>query len=483
MSTPFPKDFLWGGAISANQAEGAYNEDGKGLAVTDFMEHGTVDTRKAGFTFTLKDDVYYPRHTAIDFYHRYKEDIALFAQMGFRVLRLSIAWSRIFPNGDDTQPNEKGLAFYENVFKECRKHGIQPLVTISHFEMPVNLVTKYNGWGNYETIGFFERYVQTIFTRYKDLVKYWIVFNEINAGVNDLKGNWPICCHTGMVLSEGCNRFQSIYQAIHHQFVAVAHTVKLCHDVIPDGKVGAMIAHIPMYPRTCDPDDIFYAFRSERNRGLLFLDVQANGEYPYYFEAYLSHQNVELDRRPEDLAKIKQNTVDFVAFSYYMSMAGSAHPEKYPKGEGNIFSGIKNPYLTASDWGWEIDPVGLRYSLNFLYDRYKKPLFIVENGFGAHDTIDADGAIRDDYRIDYLQKHLTEVGKALADGVDLMGYCTWGPIDIVSAGSGEMKKRYGFIYVDKDNDGNGTLERKIKQSFHWYRRIIATNGECLEQEE
>lgn len=480
MHTPFPENFLWGGAIAANQVEGAYREDGKGLAVTDFMEHGTVDTRKKDFAFVIKPDTYYPRHTAIDFYHHYPEDIRLFGEMGFKVLRLSIAWSRIYPNGDDAEPNEKGLTYYDKVFAECARYGIQPLVTISHFEMPLAIVQRYNGWSNYQTIELFERYVRTLFTRYGKQVKYWIVFNEINAGVNDLKGNWPICCHTGMVLNPEQDRFQRIYQAIHHQFVAVAHTVKLARELVPDAKIGAMIAHIPVYPRTCAPDDIFYAFRSERNRGLLFLDVQANGTYPYYFESYLHHKNISLDRRAEDLALMRENPVDFIAFSYYMSMAGSAHPERYPKGEGNIFSGIRNPYLQASEWGWEVDPVGLRYSLNFLYDRYHKPLFIVENGFGAQDTIGEDGEIRDTYRIDYLQQHLIQVGKALDDGVDLLGYCTWGPIDLVSAGSGEMKKRYGFIYVDKDNEGHGTLARKRKQSFYWYRNVIASNGGCLE---
>lgn len=481
MKTVFPEHFLWGGAIAANQAEGAFDEDGRGLAVTDFMEHGTADTRKKDFKFELKKDAYYPRHTAIDFYHHYKEDIRLLGEMGFKVFRTSIAWSRIFPNGDDGIPNEKGLAFYDSVFAECRKYGIQPLVTISHFEMPLALVEKYNGWGSYEMIGIFERYARTIFERYRDDVKYWIVFNEINAGVNDLKGNWPVCCHTGMILDPETDRKQAIYQAIHHQFVAVAHTVKLCHEIIPDAMVGAMIAHIPMYPRTCAPDDVLYAFRSERNRGLLFLDVQAEGEYPYYYESYLKHNRIRLDRKAEDLALMKRYPVDFVAFSYYMSMAGSAHPELYPAGEGNIFSGIKNPYLQASEWGWEVDPVGLRYSLNFLYDRYKKPLFIVENGFGAVDKIDEDGEIRDGYRVEYLRSHLREVAKALEDGVDLLGYCTWGPIDVVSAGSGEMKKRYGFIYVDKDNEGKGTLERKIKQSYYWYKKVIETNGAYLNE--
>lgn len=475
----FPENFLWGGAIAANQAEGAFDQDGKGLDVTDFMEHGTVDTRKADFTFEIKPGKYYPRHMAIDFYHHYKEDIRLFGEMGFKVLRLSIAWSRIYPNGDDKEPNKKGILFYKNVFAECAKYGIQPLVTISHFEMPVNLVKNYNGWGNRKTIDFFERYVKTLFENYKDQVKYWIVFNEINAGVNDLKGNWPVCCHTGMILKPEDNRIKEVYQAVHHQFVAVANTVRICHEMIPDAKVGAMIAHIPMYPRTCDPDDVLYTFRSERNRGLLFLDVQATGEYPYYFESYLQHSKVTLERSKNDLTLIKKYPVDFIAFSYYMSMAGSAHPERYPKGEGNIFSGIKNPYLEASDWGWEIDPVGIRYSLNFLYDRYHKPLFIVENGFGAKDHIEEDGLIHDDYRIDYLRKHLIEVEKALEDGVDLIGYCSWGPIDLISAGTGEMKKRYGFIYVDRDDEGNGTYERKIKQSFYWYQNVIKSNGSCL----
>ena len=476
----FPEGFLWGGAIAANQCEGAYQEDGKGLSVADFMEHGTLATRKDDFSFTFKEGAYYPRHVAIDFYHRYEQDIELFAEMGFKVLRLSIAWTRIFPNGDDQESNEAGLAFYDRVFDCCLSHGIQPLVTLSHFEMPVHLVEACGGWGNRATIDYFERYARTCFERYADKVKYWIVFNEINGAVNDIKGTWPISVHTGLHFQPGDNRFQMVYQAIHHQFLATARAVKLCHELVPGGMVGAMTAHIPMYPRTCDPDDVLYAFTSERKRDLFFLDVMATGSYPYYVKPYFEQRGVELAMDEGDLELLSENPVDYVAFSYYMSMAGSAHPGNYQSGEGNMFSGIKNPYLKASEWGWEVDPVGLRYSLNFLYDRYKKPLFIVENGLGARDVVEADGSIQDDYRIDYLTSHLREVGKAIDDGVDLLGYCSWGPIDLVSAGTGEVSKRYGFIYVDLDDEGAGTLERRRKKSFDWYRQVIASNGEVLE---
>lgn len=477
----FPEKFLWGGAIAANQSEGAFQEDGKGLSVADYMEHGTLATRVPDFTFEFKQGTYYPRHTAIDFYHRFREDIALFAEMGFKVLRTSIAWTRIFPNGDDEEPNEAGLAFYDALFDEMKKHGIEPLVTLSHFEMPVNLVLSYGGWGNRTTIDLFERYAKTVFERYGDRVKYWITFNEINGGVNDIMGDWPFACHTGLKFSTDSNRFQMVYQAIHNQFVASSRAVKLCHELVEDGKCGCMTAHIPVYPRTCDPEDVLYSFFAERKRGLFFLDVMAGGEYPYYSKAYFAQHDVNLEFGEDDLKLLKEYPADFVAFSYYMTITGSAHPERYDETEANMFSGLKNPYLEASEWGWEIDPVGLRYSLNYLYDRYQKPLFIVENGLGAFDAVEEDGSILDDYRIDYLINHVREIGNALEDGVDLLGYCWWGPIDLVSAGTGEVRKRYGFIHVDVDDEGKGSLRRTKKKSFDCYRRIIETNGESVDE--
>lgn len=475
----FPEGFLIGGAIAANQCEGAYLEDGKGLSVADYLEKGTLKSRQNDFILEFKDGVYYPRHTGIDFYHRYKEDIALFGEMGFKVLRTSIAWSRIYPNGDDEEPNEKGLQFYDDLFDEMAKYGIQPVITMSHFEMPANLVKNYQGWEDEQVIVFFERYAETIFQRYKDKVKYWIVFNEINGNVNDIKGIHPIAIHTGLTFKEGDDRYHKVYQALHHQFVATAKAIALCHKIIPDAKIGGMVAHIPSYPRTCSPEDVFLNMQAERKRSLFFLDVMTTGEYPYYFKNYCKKYDLKLNIRESDRKIMKENTLDYIAFSYYMTITVSAHPQDYPESDGNHFKGIRNPYLKASEWGWEVDPLGLRYSLNVLYDRYHLPLFIVENGFGTRDTVNENGEIEDDDRISYLNDHLKAVCDAIDDGVDVIGYCCWGPIDLISAGTGEMEKRYGFIYVDKDDQGNGTLERKKKKSFAWYKQVIHSNGESL----
>lgn len=474
----FKDDFLFGGAIAANQCEGAYTEDGKGLSVADFLPGGTTSSRKPGFRFELDPDTYYPRHVAIDFYHRYKEDIALFAEMGFRVLRISIAWSRIYPNGDDENANEAGLRYYDDVISEIRKYGMEPLVTISHFEMPYALIDKYNGWTNKKMIDIFLKYAETLFRRYGNQVKYWIVFNEINAGVNDIKGDHEYAIHTGIHFQPGDNRAQKVYQAMHNQFVACAKTVKLGHEIMDDPMVGGMVAFIPRYPRTCDPEDVMKTFEDNRKKGVFCLDIMAKGEYPFYLEHELKEKGVVLDRSEEELNLIKEYTIDYVAFSYYMTLTDSAHPENYDKAEGNVFSGLRNPYLEYSPFGWSVDPLGIRYSLNWLYDRYNKPLFIVENGYGDYDEI-VDGQINDDTRIRYLNDHLVQVSEALKDGVDLIGYCTWGPIDLVSAGTGDMEKRYGFIHVDLNNKGEGSLRRLKKKSFGWYKEVISSNGDSL----
>ena len=474
----FSENFLFGGAIAANQCEGAYREDGKGLSVADFLTGGTTSSRKDGFSFTLDENTYYSRHTAIDHYHRFREDIALFAEMGFRCLRISIAWSRIFPNGDDEVPNEAGLKHYDEVIAEIRKYGMEPVITISHFEMPVALVEKYNGWTDRRMISVFHRYTKTLFARYGTQVKYWIVFNEINANVNDIKGHHEYAIHTGIHFRPEDDRAQLVYQACHHMFTACADTVKLGHEMMPGAMIGGMVAFIPRYPRTCDPEDVLKTFEDNRKKGVLFLDVMSKGRYPYYFEKELERRGVVIERREEDLKLIAENTIDFVSFSYYMTLTDSAHPEKYDKSDGNVFSGLRNPYLKYSKFGWSVDPIGLRYSLNWLYDRYDKPLFIVENGYGDYDTLE-NGTVIDDERIQYLNDHLKETEKAIQDGVDLIGYCSWGPIDLISAGTGDMEKRYGFIYVDLDNSGKGTLNRYRKKSFDWYKEVIATNGASL----
>ncbi|MCG9662908.1 6-phospho-beta-glucosidase [Vibrio mediterranei] len=462
--TQFPDNFLWGGAIAANQVEGSYNLDGKGLSTSDMLPsgilspHQTRDERTPG----IKD-------LAIDFYNRYPEDIALFDEMGFNCLRLSIAWTRIFPNGDDTQPNEAGLAYYDRMFDELAKYNMTPFVTLSHYEMPYALVENYGGWGNRKLIEMFERYVTTVFERYKDKVKLWLTFNEINMSLH--------APFTGVGLQEDATE-QEIYQAIHHQLVANAKAVKLCQKIVPDGKIGNMLLGALNYPYTCNPDDVIAAMH-ENNKWLFFGDVQTRGQYPGYMLRYFRENQIELDIHDGDLETIAQASVDFISFSYYASGCASADPKQ--KEVGNIVDSVPNPYLEKSQWGWLIDPKGLRILLNFLHDRYQKPLFIVENGLGARDEIDANGNIEDDYRIKYLNDHLVQAREAIEDGVELMGFTSWGPIDLVANSTAEMSKRYGFIYVDRHDDGNGTLERKRKKSFHWYQEVIKTQGKSLSE--
>ncbi|WP_312433431.1 glycoside hydrolase family 1 protein [Lacrimispora sp.] len=469
----FPINFLWGGATAANQLEGAWNEDGKGPSTND-MYTGGSHTIARRITPILEPDTFYPNHEGIDFYHRYKEDIALFAEMGFKVFRLSIAWSRIFPNGDDEQPNEKGLQFYDDVLDELKKYNIEPLVTISHYELPFNLVQKYDGWKNRKLIEFYNRYAQTLYIRYKDKVKYWLTFNEINSAMVTLGAYASL----GMILDEKENTEAVRIQALHHQFVASAKAVKMGHQINPDFKIGCMIAYLDMQPLTCDPADVLLTQHMDQIQNMLCGDVQVRGFYPAYAKRYYDEHNVELVMEAEDEQILKEGCVDFYTFSYYMSNCVSANPQNEQTG-GNLLGGIKNPYLKATDWGWQIDPIGLRWTLNHLYDRYHIPLMVVENGLGAVDTFEPDGSINDDYRIDYLRQHIEQMKEAIQDGVDLMGYTTWGPIDLVSAGTGEMKKRYGFIYVDKHDDGSGTLDRSKKKSFYWYKKVIESNGKEL----
>jgi len=472
MNKGFSKNFLWGGALAAHQCEGAYNQDGKGICTADTLVCGNVTERLLNISTEMKDGVYYPSHEAIDFYHRYKDDVKLFAEMGFKVLRTSIAWSRIFPNGDDENPNEEGLRFYDNLFDELLRHNIQPVITLSHYEMPMHLLEEYGGWKNRKLINFYEIYAKTVFQRYKDKVKYWMTFNEINVG------KMLPYLGTGMLLShEDPNFLQEAHQAVHHQFVASSLAVKAGHEIIQDGKIGMMMAGGLSYPKTCNPDDVLKNMEMQRNT-LFFSDVMMRGYYPSYINRYFEDNNIKIEMEDGDLELIKKYTTDFLAFSYYMSGVTSADPEDN-KMTGNFMMGVSNPYLATSDWGWQVDPTGLRIYLNKLYDRYQKPLFIVENGLGAVDTVNEDGSIDDDYRIEYLKKHIIAMKEAVKDGVELLGYTPWGCIDLVSCSTGEMKKRYGFIYVDKDNEGNGTLNRSKKKSFDWYKKVIATNGEDL----
>lgn len=467
------ENFLWGGATAANQCEGGYNLDGRGLANVDLCPIGedryaVISGKKKMLDF--ETDHFYPAKDAIDMYHHYKEDIKLFAEMGFRVYRMSIAWSRLFPKGDEESPNEKGIKFYENIFKECRKYQIEPLVTITHFDCPMYLVKRYGAWRNRKMIDFYENLCRTIFTRYKGLVKYWITFNEINVILHA-----PFM-GAGIVFEEGENELQVKYQAIHHELVASAIATKIAHEVDSENKVGCMLAAGNYYPYSCHPDDVWKAMEKDREN-YFFIDVQSRGTYPSYALKMLDRLGITIHMEANDLKVLKEHTVDFISFSYYSSRCTSANPKITENAAGNIISSLKNPYLSESEWGWQVDPLGLRITLNSLYDRYQKPLFIVENGYGAVDIPDKDGYVEDDYRIDFLREHIMAMKDAVdIDGVDLLGYTTWGPIDLVSASTGEMKKRYGFIYVDRDNNGNGSLKRYRKKSFYWYKKVIASNG-------
>ena len=492
----FKKDFLWGGATAANQYEGAFDVDGKGLSAADVVTQGSYEnprkitwknpkTGETGYVPlsmdvdqmnfpenavpAVLDGYYYPSHKATDFYHHYQEDIKLMAEMGFKCFRMSINWTRIFPNGDDEEPNEKGLKFYQSVFEELQKYHIEPLVTLSHYEMPLNLTIKYGGWKNRKLIYLFTRYAETVMKRYKGLVKYWLTFNEINA--LNFSGYMA-----GGILNPTS---QDIAQAAHNQFVASALTVKAGHEIDPYNKVGQMLAFSAEYPYTCDPADQIKVM-NDMHSFLFYSDVQTGGRYPEYKIEEYKRNGIKLDDCPEDYDLLKEYSADFLSFSCYSSSTTTVHKDQAATTGGNFVAGVKNPYLKSSEWGWQTDPYVLRYALNILWDRYHKPLWIVENGLGARDQVTEDGKIHDPYRIDYLQSNIKSMKEAVdIDGIDLMGYEMWGCIDLVSAGTGEMSKRYGFVYVDRDDQGNGSLKRIPKDSFYWYKKVIASNGEDL----
>lgn len=473
-ATQFPDGFLWGGALAANQAEGASFEGGKGLTTVDVIPHGAERLAvKVGLQkrVALREDEFYPSHQAIDFYHRYKEDIALMAEMGFTVFRTSIAWSRIYPNGDEQVPNEAGIAFYRDLFNECKKHNIEPLVTLCHFDVPMHLVTEYGSWRNRKMVEFFARYARTCFEAFDGLVKYWLTFNEINILLaSPFSG-------AGLVFEEGEDPSQVKYQAAHHELVASALATKIAHEVNADNQVGCMLAGGNFYPRTCKPEDVWAALEKDREN-LFFIDVQARGAYPSYTRRLFAEKGISVKMEEGD-GEILKNTVDFVSFSYYASRCASADMNENNSSAANVVKSLKNPHIQVSDWGWGIDPLGLRITMNMMYDRYQKPLFLVENGLGAKDEITPEGEIVDDYRISYLREHIKAMGEAIADGIPVIGYTSWGCIDLVSASTGEMSKRYGFVYVDRDDQGQGTLARTRKKSFYWYQKVIASNGADL----
>ena len=485
MQNTFPKDFLWGGAIASSQAEGGFNQGGKGIDSQDlryFDATWTKEERKEfknrrmyqkKFNKALTDtnDKMYPFRRGIDFYHHWKEDIDLFAELGLKVFRTSVAWSRIYPNGDGQNPNQKGINFYHKVFEYCHQKNIKVFVTILHYNIPVHLITEYGGWNNRKLVDFYVKYAKTLFKYLGDVVDYWLPFNEINAGrFNPYNG---VC-----VLEDDENRDQKIFQSLHHQFLANALTVKAAHEMLPGSKVGAMIARFSSYPATCKPEDVLQSVQDEQYSNWFYLDVMSRGKYPKYMERYFNDLGIKIKMETEDKEILAKYTVDFISFSYYFSQV-STTSDNWQKTDGNLIVANKNPYLKTSEWGWQMDPIGLRITLNQVYDRYQKPVFIAENGLGAHDKVESDGSIHDKYRIDYLREHINAIHEAIKDGVPVFGYTMWGFIDVVSCGSMEMRKRYGVIYVDQDDAGNGTLKRSKKDSFYWYQKVIKTNGEDL----
>ena len=482
--TGFPSTFLWGGAFAANQAEGAFDVDGRGLATSDMSAYRSkqdyadlvalmhVSRESIATAMETPGAAGYPKRYGVDFHSRYKEDIALFAEMGYSTLRLSISWSRIFPNGDDAEPNEAGLAFYEDVFTELRAHNIEPLVTLSHYDMPMNLVLTHGGWEGRAVIDLFARYADTVMTRYRDLVTYWLTFNEINTTVIE-----PFM-GAGVVTELGEDWKPRAYQALHHQFLASALVTRRGREINPGFRIGCMLARMQHYPATSDPADMLLS-QTDNDMNLAFTDVQVRGAYPGILKRFFRDNNIVLAMDDGDEELLRDNTVDFISFSYYMTLVSSTTPEKYGATGGNLFSTVKNPHLNVTEWGWQLDPTGLRYTLRDMWSRYQVPLFVVENGLGARDTLTEDGKVHDDYRIAYTRDHLTAVREAVLDGVELIGYTTWGAMDIISASTSQISKRYGFIYVDMDDEGAGTLDRYRKDSFFWYQKVIASNGADL----
>ncbi|EGO2668237.1 family 1 glycosylhydrolase [Enterococcus faecalis] len=479
-------NFLWGGAIAANQVEGAWNIDNKGMSVADvatykpnvdvkdYKAHNTVTSKMIEQAREDSEIQWYPKRRGIDFYHRYKEDIRLFAEMGFKTLRISIAWTRLFPNGEEEEPNAEGIVFYKNVFKELKKYAIEPIVTLSHYEMPLALSEKYNGWVARELIDLFVKYAEVCFKEFGEYVKYWLTFNEI-----DSVGRHPFT--TAGIVEDKCIDYsleEAIYQALHHQYVAAAIATKLCHEQIPESQMGCMLTKLTTYPNTCKPEDVLLSLESNLNN-YAHADIQIFGEYPALYKQQMKNKGIIIKKAKEDDQLLKDYTADYLAFSYYMSRTESSD-SSLERTTGNTIMGVKNPYLPSTDWGWQIDPMGLKISLIELQDRYNVPLIIVENGVGARNEIAEDGQIHDNYRISYLREHIKAILEAVEAGVDLFGYASWAPIDLISVSTSQMSKRYGYIYVDQDDLGKGTLKRTKKDSFYWYQQVIASNGQNLD---
>jgi 6-phospho-beta-glucosidase len=477
----FPKDFLWGGATAAPQVEGAWNVNGKGASILDHSTNGDHNNPRT-VTDKIEEKYFYPSHTGSRQYEYYETDIELFGEMGFKTYRLSINWSRIFPNGDDETPNQKGLDYYRKLFEKCREYNIEPTVTMTHYDMPWNLSKNYNGWANRKVIVLFLKYAETIMKEYKGLVKRWLTFNEINFGTVSYGETVSsgIIPRSGKIVMEDPHATQedinNRFQALHNQLVANSKVVQLASEIDPSLEIGCMSCGFAFYPLTSKPADVTAAQRDMEIWNYYCLDVMCKGKYPYWAKRYWTENNIELDIREEDLSDFSAGTVDFISLSYYRSDCSSFDVSSQ-KGGTNF--GIQNPHIEKTEWGWGIDPAGLRWLLNEYYTRYEMPLMIVENGIGLYETPDENGMVQDDERIKYMQEHILSIADALRDGVDIIGYATWSAVDIVSAGTGEFKKRYGLIHVDADDYGNGSYARTRKKSFGWYQEVIKTNGNLL----
>lgn len=474
----FPKDFMWGGAFAANQMEGAWQEDGKGLCLADINEFvdGVALDQKCNTEITTafvraaisSENRIFPKRRGIDFYHRYREDLALLGKdgLGLNTYRTSINWARIFPNGDEEQPNEAGLRFYDKLFDEVIKNGMTPMITMSHYEMPVHLALEYNGWCNKKLIDFFFRFGKTLLDRYHGKVKHWIIVNQINL-IRHESFN-----HLGIPEDRVGNLEEAKMQGVVNEMISCAKITEYAHRHYPEAAIGMMMCGGPAYAATCDPEDVLAALKRNQME-FFYSDVLLRGNIPGYAYRYFSDNgfHIEISTEENDLLK---NTSDFMSFSYYYTRVYDAACMR------NGQDAYRNEKLPANPWGWSVDPVGLRILLNEYYDRYQKPIYITENGIGLKDALSPDGKIHDPYRIDYYRQHIIQMREAIRDGVDLRGYYLWAPIDIVSCSSSEMSKRYGFVYVDLDDYGKGSGARIKKDSYEWLEKAIRSNGEALD---
>lgn len=488
----FPEGFLWGGDISAAQCEGAWNEGGKAPIEADYLLGGSKKSMRfawyrlpdgaegktmqmagqlpAGARYILQDGAFYPNHRSVDFYHRYREDIALFAELGIKAINLSVSWARIYPNGVAGGVNQKGLDYYRDLLTLCREHNIEPIVTLYKYDLPVFYLEDWGGWSNRALIDEYVTFATTCLKEFRGLAHYWITFNELNVLKLMAKIN-PVATAEDR---------QRVYEESHNQLVASARVVAAGHEIDAENKLGCMCAGMFGYTYTSDPIDAALVQRGAQDDFYYFADTIVRGAYPSFAVRTREADGATLDISEEDAAALQAGKADFLPFSYYATSCRTIHGEGLDRAKGNlVLSSVKNPYLETSAWGWQIDAEGLKTFLHELYDRYQIPLLIAENGLGVDECPDERGRIHDDYRIDYLGKHLVKAGEAIDEGVDLIGYTMWSLIDLVSFSSGELKKRYGLIYVDADDEGNGTFDRLRKDSFYWYQRVISTNGKEL----